>query len=221
MKNTRTALFALLCITALSGCGSKQNTQPAQQTQSAAPAAASAVSNAPRLDRIKNICRLSTLKCYYHNIAKSVKTPGTGAVHFGEKERVFWIEYTGVAEISYDAEKIRMSQDGSNITVILPRPDISCTVNPDSWTPDSHVESEDNLANPNPITMQDCTQAINAAQADMQAKTEANTALINAAEQQAKELITNYIEQVGGVTGTEYTITWLNEDEIQTSESEK
>ncbi|MBQ6554169.1 MAG: DUF4230 domain-containing protein [Firmicutes bacterium] len=220
----RKIVLVLLCIITLSGCGSKQNTENTaaeQPAQSAAPAASAAVSNAPRLDRIKNICRLSTLKCYYHNIAKSVKSPGTGAMHFGEKERVFWIEYTGIAEISYDAERIKMSQDGRNITVTLPRPDINCTVNPDSWTPESHVESEDNLANPNPITMQDCTQAINEAQAEMQAKTEQNTALINAAEQQAKELITNYIKQVGGVTGNEYTITWVNEDDIQTSEPEK
>ena len=215
----RRYLIAFCVMLVLSGCGKQaaQGTQTSQNTKSGA----AAVTNVPRIDRIKNICRLSTLKCYYHNIAKSTKTPGTGAVHFGEKERSFWIEYTGMAEISYDAEKIKMSQDGNIITITLPHPDISCTVDPNSWTPESHVESEDNIANPNPITMQDCTQAINAAQTEMQAKTENNTALLNAAEEQAKELITNYIDRIGEVSGTKYTIIWQTEDNAQTSESEK
>ena len=44
------------------------------------------------LEEVFEISELATLECYYHNVAKSTKTKGTGLTHVGEKERKFWIE---------------------------------------------------------------------------------------------------------------------------------
>lgn len=162
----------------------------------------------PQIDKIKMICELATLECRYHNVAKSVKEPGTGLSHFGEKERIFWIEYTGIAEISFKIEDLKMRQDGTNITITLPQPQVSCRVDSDSWTRDSYVISDDQWIQKNPITADDQTQAIRDAQIAMEENIRNNSSLLNTAKLQAKELIENYIARIGEATGVTYVISW-------------
>ncbi len=69
--------------------------------------------NEPALSQVRSICELATLECYYHNVAKSTKTKGTGLAHVGEKERKFWIEYTGVARIGIDMSDVNMKDNRS------------------------------------------------------------------------------------------------------------
>ena len=166
----------------------------------------------PDLGRVQSICELATLECYYHNVAKSTKEPGQGLFHFGEKERPFWIEYTGIAEISYQSDLIKMEQNGNEIIITLPRPKVTCTVEPDSWNEESYVISKDRWFQKNPITADDQTRAIEKAQADMKEEVEKNPALLNTARMQAKELIANYIRQIGRMAGVEYRISWKDAD---------
>ncbi len=162
----------------------------------------------PQIDKIKMICELATLECRYHNVAKSVKEAGTGLSHFGEKERIFWIEYTGIAEISFKIEDLKMRQDGTNITITLPEPQVTCRVDSDSWTKDSYVISDDQWIQKNPITAADQVQAVNEAQTAMEENIRNNSSLLNTAKLQAKELIENYIAQIGEATGVTYTVSW-------------
>lgn len=162
----------------------------------------------PELGRIRQICELVTVECTYHNVAKSTKAPGTGLEHIGETERTFWIEYMATAEISYDVGKIAMNVDGSEITITLPRPQVTCKVDPDSWNENSYVISQDQFIQKNPITAADQTKAINLAQAEMIQQIRGNSSLINTAKLQAQELIKNYIDQIGEITGIQYHITW-------------
>lgn len=167
----------------------------------------------PQIDKVKMICELATLECRYHNVAKSVKEAGTGLSHFGEKERIFWIEYTGIAEISFKIEDLKMRQEGTNITITLPEPQVTCRVDSDSWTQDSYVISDDQWIQKNPITAHDQVQAVNDAQIAMEDKIRNNSSLLNTAKLQAKELIENYIAQIGEATGVTYTISW---EEVET-----
>lgn len=162
----------------------------------------------PQIDKIKMICELATLECRYHNVAKSVKEAGTGLSHFGEKERIFWIEYTGIAEISFKIEDLKMRQDGTNIIITLPEPQVTCRVDSDSWTQDSYVISDDQWIQKNPITAADQVQAVNEAQTAMEENIRNNSSLLNTAKLQAKELIENYIAQIGEATGVIYTVSW-------------
>lgn len=166
----------------------------------------------PELGRVQSICELATLECYYHNVAKSTKESGLGLFHLGEKERPFWIEYTGVAQISYQSDLIKMEQKSNEIIITLPPPEITCSVEPNSWNKDSYVISKDRWIQKNPITAKDQTEAIAKAQADMKEEAENNPALLNAARMQAKELIANYIQQVGRMAGVEYRISWRDEN---------
>ena len=210
-------ILALLLIGLLPACGKNasrtQNAAPANSansaqittqtvTQPAVPAAT------PELGRIRQICELVTVECTYHDVAKSTKSPGIGLEHIGETERVFWIEYTATAEISYDVSKIQMDIDGSEVTITLPRPKVTCKVNPDSWNENSYVISQDQMIQKNPITADDQTKAINLAQAEMILQIRGNSSLLNTARLQAQELIKNYIDQIGEFTGIQYHITW-------------
>ena len=68
--------------------------------------------NEPDIAQVRNICNLATLECYYHNVAKSVKEAGSGLWHIGEKDRTFWIEYTGTARLGIDMSKVSMKIEG-------------------------------------------------------------------------------------------------------------
>lgn len=206
MKTRKLILFILLSIImSISGCADN----PSGGTQTDMPATeGKTVTNTPQLDRMKTICELATLECRYHNVAKSRKEAGSGLSHFGEKDRIFWIEYTGIAEISFKAEELEMEQNGTTITITLPEPRISCKVDSDSWTKDSYVISDDQWIQKNPITADDQTQAIHDAQVAMENNIINNSSLLDTAKQQARKLIENYINQIGEATGVNYTVNW-------------
>ena len=94
------------------------------------------------------------------------------------------------------------------IHISIPDPTISYSVEEGSWNTDSYVIEADNLIQQNPITQEDQVQAINEAQLQMQEEVEQNKILLSSAELQLKELIEDYIHEVGKVTGTEYQIVW-------------
>ncbi len=162
----------------------------------------------PDILQVRNIVNMATLECYYHNVAKSTKTKGTGITSIGEKERKFWIEYTGIVTLGIDMSKVDMDIDGKNITITLPPAKVlGVSINADSWNKDSIIVSGDGI-NSNKITADDVTSAIGIAQKEMEDTANANKTMLNNAQMRAKVLIENYINQLGTITGTEYVITW-------------
>lgn len=193
MKRLVGLLLAMIMLLSLCAC-SQQSEQ---------------IKKAPDINQIKNICKLATLESYYHNVAKSIKDAGTGVSHFGEKQRKFWIQYTGVAKIGVDMSQVKMDVDDSNITITIPKAHlidvnvVSATLNEESY-----IISPDGL-NPNKITAEDQTTAIEKAQEEMKRFVENNSTLMSAAQERAKELIEAYIIQLGTEAGVEYNITWV------------
>ena len=108
----------------------------------------------PEITQIRSICELATLECCYNNVAKSTKEPGTGLSHLGEKQRDFWIEYSGTAKIGIDMSELKMDiTDGNIITITVPKAKIlSISVDQQSYSEDSYVISSDNFIQKNPIT---------------------------------------------------------------------
>lgn len=78
-------------------------------------------------------------------------------------------------------------------------------------TQDSYIISDDGW-NKNKITAEDQTAAINAAQAVMKKSVESNSALLLNAQNRAKNLIENYINKMGELSGVSYTIQWEYKD---------
>lgn len=171
------------------------------------------VNKEPEITQIRSICTLATLECYYHNVAKSVKTAGEGIAHVGEVDREFWIEYTGVAKVGIDMSKVSMTIDGSNVEIKIPEAELIGKVDIEE-SGLNYIFSNDGL-NKNEITVDDETKAINDAQKEMQESIKNNKTLLLNAQSRAQELIENYVVQIGKITGVDYKITWIYDDGTQ------
>ena len=88
---------------------------------------------------------------------------------------------------------------------------LTITVKPESYTDDSYVISPDGI-NKNPILPEEQAAAIKSAQDDMKESVLNNKSLLISAQDRAKQLIENYINQIGEISDTTYNITW-NYDE--------
>ncbi|MBQ2729188.1 MAG: DUF4230 domain-containing protein [Clostridia bacterium] len=157
----------------------------------------------PELKQIKSICTLATLECHYNNVAKGKKEVDNGISHLFEKEREFWIEYTGTAKIGIEMENVTMKITDTNIKITMPKAKLLST----NYDEDTYkiVSSKDGI---NKKTAEDQENAINEAQENMKTAVENNSSLMGAAQRRAETLIENYINQLGSFSGVEYTITW-------------
>lgn len=190
----------MICVMALSLCACANGSGQAKEEVNIA-------ANEPALSQVRSICELATLECYYHNVAKSTKTKGTGLAHVGEKERKFWIEYTGVARIGIDMSDVSMKVDGTRVEITIPSAKI-LEKEVKTIDADDYIATSDSWFNKNPITAEEQTQAVNDAQDEMVAAVEKNKALLASAQERAKTLIENYVTQLGEASGVEYQVTW-------------
>lgn len=161
----------------------------------------------PDVEQIKSIIKLTTVKVSYNNLAKSVKLKPSGIFHIGEKDRPFWVEYTGSANLGIDISKVDIDLSGNKIVVSMPEPEIIGipAIDEKSFNENSYVFSTDSF-NSNPITMDDQKAAITDAQNKMRANILANETLKNKARNVAKEIITNYVDNINSSTKSEYVL---------------
>ena len=193
-------LSALISVGIFTGCNSKQeeNTDTPDGT--------------PTIEQVRNICKMSTLECYYHNVAKSEKIADSGLTHIGEKDRKFWIEYTGIARLGVDMSKVKMDIKDEKIKISLPKAEIQgIDIEKNSLNKNSYISSEDGF-NSNEITADDQAKAIDNAQKEMKISIQKNSALLTNAQSRAKTLIENYIKQLGKAVYKNYEITWDYQD---------
>ena len=158
--------------------------------------------------QIRSICELATLKCYFHNVAKSNKVSDS----WFKKDREFWIEYTGVAKIGIDVSKVNMKFDKEIVTVTLPNAELlGIDILDKDLNEDSYIHSGDGLIK-NKITADDQSAAINTAQNDMAKSVRENTALLISARDRAQRMIENYINKLGELSGVDYKINCVYKD---------
>lgn len=193
MKKKRISVVVLLiCCCLLCGCEKKQ-----KQTFM------------PEEEQIRKICELSTIECHYNNVAKGIQTKGEGILHLGEKDRKYWVEYTGVAKLGIDMSKVSMEIEENNIVIKMPEAEIQFMgYDEDSYNEESVITSEDNFFNKNKITVEKQQEAIAEAQKTMEETILGNKELMSNAQNRAKILIENYINEIGNATGVTYNIEW-------------
>lgn len=190
-------LAMLVCF--MSGCSSSGATSSGNQ--------------APNITQIRSICELATLECYYHNVAKSVKYKQEGITHLGEKDRAFWIEYTGTVKLGIDMSRVSMDMDDNKVTITIPEAEVlEVSVDDSSYNEDSYIMSQDGW-NKNKITAEDATEAIKAAKENMKQTAMENSSLLLNAQERAKKLIENYLVRIGDAVGVKYDIDWKYLDE--------
>ncbi len=163
----------------------------------------------PDTSQMKAICELAVMDCYYHNVAKYELKDAEGFLWW-TKDKNFWIEYSGVVTLGVDVSRVTVEVDGTKVTISIPAAEVlSCTVDSSSLTEDSYIVAKDSAA----IEAEDEIEAFSVAQADLEVTASQDTALLASAQQQAQQLLEDYITNIGKATGKSYSIEWIYLDE--------
>lgn len=190
-------IISILFLSFLTGCD-KNNVENLEQN----------------LSKMELSGNLVTLETYYHNVAELEKEAGSGILHWFEKDRKLWIEYTGTVKLGIDMSKVKINTKGNKITVFIPKAEM--IGEPDVLTEDfnenSFIYSEDGIINKNKITAEDAAKAMAYAQKATAEKVQENTHSLKLAQMRAKNLIEEYINQFSGISKDAYTINWKYEE---------
>lgn len=163
----------------------------------------------PKTSQMKAICELAVMDCYYHNVAKYELKDAEGFLWW-TKDKNFWIEYSGVVTIGIDVSRVTVEVDGTKVTISIPAAEVlRYTVDSSSLAEDSYIVAKDSAA----IEAEDEIAAFSVAQADLEATASQDTALLASAQQQAQQLLEDYITNIGKATGKSYSIEWIYLDE--------
>ncbi len=213
-------LIGGMIIVILSSCSSERNSSPiidgtvslVDETQEITEVVETEVEDysdsiVPDEVQIQSICQLATLQCYYHNVARAVKSPGAGVSHFGETETEFWFEYTAYAELGIDFSQVTMVIVGDQVIVTLPDAHIigQIQVLSDSIT-DPIYQPNAWYRNDIEITATDVSESMSNANETIRSSIEDDTALLATAKRRAQELIENYINQIAALSGRNYEV---------------
>lgn len=194
MKKLMCILISAMLTLSLATCS---NTEPAP------------VDMEPKTSQMKAICELAVMDCYYHNVAKYELKDAEGFLWW-TKDKNFWIEYSGVVTIGIDVSRVTVEVDGTKVTISIPAAEVlSCTVDSSSLTEDSFIVAQDSAA----IEAEDEVYAFADAQAKLEETASQDTALLASAQQQAQQLLEDYITNIGKATGKSYSIEWIYLDE--------
>ena len=194
MKNTKftcVILITLLSINCLFGCGSQKQK--------------------PDFSSIKSVCELSTLKCYYHNVATFEKNAHGLLKVFGSGYKKIWIEYSGIVNLGIDINKVDISEPDTNnvITIKIPDAEVQST-SLDKSTLSEPLTDKGVFTK---ITTEEKTEALSSAQQNMKETAQKDTSLLAQAKEHAKLILQGYINNLGEEFNEEYTIKWVDVSE--------
>lgn len=194
MKNTKftcVILITLLSINCLFGCGSQKQK--------------------PDFSSIKSVCELSTLKCYYHNVATYEKNAHGLLKVFGSGYKKIWIEYSGIVNLGIDIIKVDISEPDTNnvITIKIPDAEVQST-SLDKSTLSEPLTDKGVFTK---ITTEEKTEALSSAQQNMKETAQKDTSLLAQAKEHAKLILQGYINNLGEEFNEEYTIKWVDVSE--------
>lgn len=160
---------------------------------------------------IQSVCELATLKCYYHNVAKS-ETEASGLFKWlGTGYKKIRTEYSGIVELGVDVSKVSVSKPSKDGVVKVTIPDAEIlSVDLDE---DSMGEPLTDTGFMTKITKEEETEALAEAQNHMEETAKENGNLLNQAKERAKSLIEGYVKNVGEQIGKEYTVEWVEAEE--------
>lgn len=196
-KFGRFAVCALLVMVVSSLCGCSAGEAKAKDDK-------------PDFSNAGYICKLSTLKVYYHNVAQASEDSNGllfGIGQIGYKR--MWFEYSGTVEVGIDVSKVQISQPDSDgvVTIALPEAEIQkVQLDEDSLT-DPVIETGWFTS----FTTEEKTKALDEAQKAMSESANKDETLKFQARQRAREMLKSYVQNVGELLGKEYTVEWIDE----------
>lgn len=195
MKRKKIVCLLVISMLCIGGCGDKNQKKEEEADFSA----------------ISSVCELATLKCYYHNVAKS-ETEASGLFKWlGKGYKKIWTEYSGIVELGIDVSKVSVKKPTADgvVKVTIPNAEI-LSVDLDE---DSMGEPLTDTGFMTKITKEEETEALAEAQNHMEETAKENGNLLNQAKERAKSLIEGYVKNVGEQIGKEYTVEWVEAEE--------
>ncbi|MBQ5592182.1 MAG: DUF4230 domain-containing protein [Clostridia bacterium] len=193
MRKLFSILILLGIIFAFTSCSSKSETTP-------------------EIVQMKNICELATLKCYYRNVAKHYEE-NAEVFLWSKKHRKFWIEYSGVVTMGIDASKLDLEIKENVVTIIIPKAQVlDCRVEDISKA--SFIIDEGGAE----VSAEYQTKTLDEAQMKMKEVASQNAILLNNAQQRVKDLLEDYVKNIGMIVGKEYTVEFIELDETASAE---
>lgn len=191
MKRKKIVCLLVISMLCIGGCGDKNQKKEEEADFSA----------------ISSVCELATLKCYYHNVAKS-ETEASGLFKWlGKGYKKIWTEYSGIVELGIDVSKVSVEKPTADGVVKVTIPDAEIlSVDLDE---DSMGEPLTDTGFMTKITKEEETEALAEAQNHMEETAKENGNLLNQAKERAKSLIEGYVKNVGEQIGKEYTVEWV------------
>ena len=210
MKKILSSLLVLFILFTMVGCSSKKSDKADEKQEE----------KKIEVKAMREIAELATVECYFHNVAKSDRDLNPEWYAFWEKKNMrFWVEYEGIVTIGIDVSKLKVEVSDSNVvTITLPEAVVlDAIVNSDSLNSNSFY-FDPGAKKPSP---EEQSEAYRQAQNNMKETAEKNRALMANAQDNAKELLENYVKSVGEAIGVTYTIEWKYlEDQSQVKEIE-
>ncbi len=165
---------------------------------------------------VRYIANLTTMECYYHNVAKYEEDASGyifGIGNIGEKR--FWFEYDATVNMGIDADKVKVSKPDENGIVTITMPPVEVQGKPDI------IESS--MTTPltetgwlTSITQEDRTKALAEAQDEVLKKADGDKELKQLAKERAKQILQKYVTGIGKKTGKTYQVEFKETDESNT-----
>lgn len=166
---------------------------------------AQSVDMKPEVSQMKSICELAVMECYYHNVAKYKEEDAEGILWW-QKDKHFWIEYSGVVTLGIDASLVSMEVDNNQVTITIPEATVlNCKVDSNSLNEDSYIVD----MNSADINAEDEVKAFEEAQLQLEKNASSDRALLADALQRAQSLLEDYVTNIGNAIGKEYVIKWV------------
>ncbi|MBR3225290.1 MAG: DUF4230 domain-containing protein [Atopobiaceae bacterium] len=183
------ALTAALCAT-LAGCGGTQEKKE------------------PDFSGVQAVYELTTLKCYYHNVAEGERAPdGPLGPLLRTGYKKVWQEYDGVVEVGVDVGGIHIGTPNAEGEVEVHVPEARVmNVYVDKGSINDPITETGFLTE---VTTEEKTAAFQEAQKTMESIARDNKAMLSQAHERAKKILEGYVKNVGNEIGEKYTVKWV------------
>lgn len=159
---------------------------------------------------VDKICELATLKCYYHDVAELKKEPKgpfkLGVAQYGYKK--LWMEYDGIVQVGIDVNEVKVNSPDKDgvVRIYVPEArilDVSAQI-------DSMKDPISDTGWFTSITTEEKAEAFAEAQAKMKEEAQSNGSILSQAQNNAKELLKQYVINVGKQLNKQYTVQWID-----------
>ncbi len=118
------------------------------------------------------------------------------------------MEYSGIVKIGIDISRLDLQITGQVVTITLPEAKIiSCKIDETSLSEDTFYTEQTGLG-AEKITAQDQTDAFEKAQQTMLEEAQKDESLLLQAQERARTLLLNYVNNIADTIGTEYEVRW-------------